>query len=205
MRNRIAMVSQRYGLEVNGGAELLCRQLAEKLTAYYDVTVYTSCAIDYITWKNEYPQGVETINGVRVIRYPVSKQRNQEQFLFDGRAINRRQNKLRPGDAFQPFLEQRTQHLEEEHHGGTDKDPLPANVRRAADHRIGIRHLRDHRAMAHVDFPAGHGRDGAAYGIPYETFFDARNRACFHGCVHDRFTVRLAWSNFFDGADRAFA
>ena len=39
----------------------------------------------------------------------------------------------------------------------------------------------------------------------YETFFDARNRACFHGCVHDRFTVRLAWSNFFDGADRAFA
>ena len=47
--------------------------------------------------------------------------------------------------------------------------------------------------------------DGAAYGIPYETFFDARNRACFHGCVHDRFTVRLAWSNFFDGADRAFA
>ena len=80
MRNRIAMVSQRYGLEVNGGAELLCRQLAEKLTAYYDVTVYTSCAIDYITWKNEYPQGVETINGVRVIRYPVSKQRNQEQF-----------------------------------------------------------------------------------------------------------------------------
>ena len=46
---------------------------------------------------------------------------------------------------------------------------------------------------------------GAAYGIPYETFFDARNRACFHGCVHDRFTVRLAWSNFFDGADRAFA
>ena len=61
------------------------------------------------------------------------------------------------------------------------------------------------RSVADVDFPAGHGRDGAAYGIPYETFFDARNRACFHGCVHDRFTVRLAWSNFFDGADRAFA
>lgn len=59
-----------------------------------------------------------------------------------------------------------------------------------------IWYFRYDRSVADVDFPAGHGRDGAAYGIPYETFFDARNRACFHGCVHDRFTVRLAWSTF---------
>ncbi len=79
------MVSQRYGLEVNGGAELLCRQLAEKLTPYYDVTVFTTCAIDYVTWKNEYPQGKEIINGVNIIRYPVSQERNQEQ--FDGISV----------------------------------------------------------------------------------------------------------------------
>lgn len=34
-------------------------------------------------------------------------------------------------------------------------------------------------------------------------FFNSRNRACFHGRVHDRFGIRLAWPNIFDGADRA--
>lgn len=77
---KIAMVCQRYGLEVNGGAELLCRQLAERLVECYDVTVFTSCAIDYVTWSNEYKPGKETINGVSVIRYPVTKVRNQDEF-----------------------------------------------------------------------------------------------------------------------------
>ena len=80
IRDRIAFVCQRYGLEVNGGAELHCRQLAEKLSAYYDVTVYTTCAKDYITWANEYPAGEEEINGIHVKRFPVQKERNQKEF-----------------------------------------------------------------------------------------------------------------------------
>lgn len=77
---RIAIVCQRYGLEVNGGAELLCRQFAEKLSASYDVEVFTTCAVDYMTWKNQYQDGIETLNGIKIIRFPVERQRNINKF-----------------------------------------------------------------------------------------------------------------------------
>ena len=79
-REKIAFVCQRYGTEVNGGSELYCRQTAEQLAKYYDVTVYTTCAQDYVTWKNHYPAGEETINGVRVKRWPVETEREQASF-----------------------------------------------------------------------------------------------------------------------------
>ena len=79
-REKIAFVCQRYGTEVNGGSELYCRQTAEQLAKIFDVTVYTTCALDYTTWKNHYPAGTEEINGVRVKRYPVAREREQESF-----------------------------------------------------------------------------------------------------------------------------
>lgn len=80
MKSKIAFVCQRYGLEVNGGAELLCRQFAEKLADIYSVEVLTTCAVDYLTWANEYPAGEEVINGVKVKRFPVDKKRNIVKF-----------------------------------------------------------------------------------------------------------------------------
>lgn len=80
MKEKIAFVVQRYGLEVNGGAELHCRQLAEKLSSYYDVEVLTTCALDYVNWKNYYSQGVEVINNVTVRRFQVDKERNINKF-----------------------------------------------------------------------------------------------------------------------------
>lgn len=77
---KICLIVQRYGLEVNGGAELLARQIAEKMTAYYDVTVLSSCAIDYMTWENVYPHGKSELHGVHLIRFPVSCPRNNEEF-----------------------------------------------------------------------------------------------------------------------------
>lgn len=80
MREKIAFVCQRYGLDVNGGSELYCRQLAEKMSAVYDVEVYTTCAVDYMTWENRYQPGVETINGLLVHRFPVARRRDKARF-----------------------------------------------------------------------------------------------------------------------------
>ena len=80
MRKKIALVNQRYGLEVNGGSELYCRQLAEKLKEIYDVDVITTCALDYTTWENYYPEGESEINGIKVIRFKTERVREQKAF-----------------------------------------------------------------------------------------------------------------------------
>lgn len=81
MKSRICFVVQRYGLEVNGGSELHCRQLAEHLLKKYnDIHVVTTKAIDYMTWKNEYEADEETINGVTVHRFAVDKEREINEF-----------------------------------------------------------------------------------------------------------------------------
>jgi glycosyltransferase involved in cell wall biosynthesis len=72
---RIAVVVQRYGAEINGGAELHARYVAEHLARHAEVDVLTTCARDYVTWENELRAGVESINGVPVRRFPVARPR----------------------------------------------------------------------------------------------------------------------------------
>src|SRR6266571_6664288 len=77
---KVAFVVQRYGLEVNGGAELLCRQVAERMAKYWDVEILTTCAIDYMTWQNEYPPGPTSMHDVSVQRFPVDVPRDVAAF-----------------------------------------------------------------------------------------------------------------------------
>lgn len=79
-KEHICVVSQRYGLEVNGGAELLAREFAEKLIPYYDVDVFTTKAVTYTTWANEYTADKEEINDVTVYRFPVEHDRDPKKF-----------------------------------------------------------------------------------------------------------------------------
>ena len=80
MKKKIAIINQRYGLEVNGGSELYSRQIAEKLIAKYDVEVLTSCAVEYVKWSNYYNEGVEQINGVTVRRFKTLHEREPKVF-----------------------------------------------------------------------------------------------------------------------------
>jgi glycosyltransferase involved in cell wall biosynthesis len=73
---KIAVVVQRYGQAVNGGAELHARFVAEHLARHGQVEVLTTCATDYVTWRNELPAGVEPVNGVPVRRFKVKHERD---------------------------------------------------------------------------------------------------------------------------------
>jgi glycosyltransferase involved in cell wall biosynthesis len=77
---RLAFVIQRYGLEVNGGAETHCRQLAERLRSHMQVEVLTTCAVDHLTWRNVYPPGLQEVNGIPVYRFPVDRERDIQEF-----------------------------------------------------------------------------------------------------------------------------
>jgi glycosyltransferase involved in cell wall biosynthesis len=73
---RLVFVVQRYGADINGGAELHARYVAERLAAHAEVRILTTCARDYVSWRNELPAGEERVNGIPVERFPVSRERD---------------------------------------------------------------------------------------------------------------------------------
>ena len=77
---RVAFVVQRCGLEVNGGAEHLCLQIAQRMAAHWQTEVLTTCALDYMSWENWYPAGLEQIGGTVVRRFPVDQPRDVGSF-----------------------------------------------------------------------------------------------------------------------------
>lgn len=69
---KLAMVIQRYGPDIRGGAEIYCRSLAMQLQNRlgWDITIYTTCSRDYLRWDNAFPPGPESDRGLTVLRFP---------------------------------------------------------------------------------------------------------------------------------------
>ncbi|HET7295208.1 MAG TPA: glycosyltransferase family 4 protein [Vicinamibacteria bacterium] len=84
---KLGFVVQRYGLDIAGGAEYHCRLVAEHLTRHAEVEVLTTCASDYVTWENHYPEGEEVLNGVRVRRFEVERPRDVYRFAEWSRRV----------------------------------------------------------------------------------------------------------------------
>ncbi len=77
---RLAIVVQRYGADISGGAELHARYIAERLSSRIEVRVLTTCARDHLTWRDEFPPGPNEINGVPIERFRVSRERSVRDF-----------------------------------------------------------------------------------------------------------------------------
>ena len=91
---KLAIIVQRYGLDVAGGAELAARYIAERLARHAEVDVLTTCARDYITWRNEYEAGSDSVNGVPVRRFPVARERDPREFGLRSEQVFQRRHSL---------------------------------------------------------------------------------------------------------------
>lgn len=104
---KLAFVVQRYGADIAGGSEAHCRALALRLSGSiaglpesrpaHTITVLTTCARDYVTWRNAYSPGESSDGQVRVVRFPVAHPRRRQRFadvsdeVFDASASASRQ------------------------------------------------------------------------------------------------------------------
>ena len=77
---KLAFIVQRYGTDILGGSEYHCRLIAERLADKHQVEVLTTCARDYITWRNEYPEGHDRVRGVTVRRFANARTRDLDAF-----------------------------------------------------------------------------------------------------------------------------
>lgn len=108
---KIGIIVQRYGMEINGGAELHARWIAEKLQQNHDVTVLTTCALDYQYWKNHYKPGKSVVNDIPVIRFKVKRGRRGHRFIglqnlvfFDQHSEKEERAWVRENGPFTPAL-----------------------------------------------------------------------------------------------------
>jgi glycosyltransferase involved in cell wall biosynthesis len=67
---RLALVCNRFGEGVAGGAELVMAELGHGLHDHrWNIDVVTSTARDLYTWRNELPEGLSVEDGLRVMRF----------------------------------------------------------------------------------------------------------------------------------------
>jgi glycosyltransferase involved in cell wall biosynthesis len=120
---KLAVVVQRYGQAINGGAELHARYVAEHLARHAEVEVLTTYASDYVTWRNEALPEHERINGIPVHRFRVDSERDLLTFSRRSKEVFEHRHslsdELRWLDAEGPTCPALVRHIEE-HAGSYD-------------------------------------------------------------------------------------
>ena len=70
--SKVAIVVQRCHEDIVGGSETLAWHYAQLLSTAYEVDLLTTTAIDTSEWANTLPEGAESKDGVRIVRFPVT-------------------------------------------------------------------------------------------------------------------------------------
>ncbi|MBI4583932.1 MAG: glycosyltransferase [Planctomycetes bacterium] len=76
-RSRFAVVIQRFGKDLGGGAEEHARVLARALQSFGEVEILTTCARSHHSWRNEFLPGLEIDAGLPVRRFPTARRKNR--------------------------------------------------------------------------------------------------------------------------------
>jgi glycosyltransferase involved in cell wall biosynthesis len=168
-RKRVAFVVQRCGLEVNGGAELLCWQVAERMAEHWQTEIITTCALDYMTWNNHYPAGTGRLGSVAVHRFPVDQPRDVENF-------NRLSAELRP--------RQKDATLAEQENWMRAQGPLSSGL---------LDYLRDNKRSYDAFIFFGYLYATSYFGLPL-----VAEKAWLEPLAHDEWPIHFGfWDSFF--------
>jgi glycosyltransferase involved in cell wall biosynthesis len=68
-QKKIAIVVQRYGKEIHGGAETHCRLIAKQLTLQHHITILTTVAKEYSDWEPYYKDGFFVEDEIEIHRF----------------------------------------------------------------------------------------------------------------------------------------
>ena len=94
---RLRIVTPRFGERVVGGAEWVARELALRLAGDgWGVEVWTTCAVDAVTWSNHEPAGTAADGPVTVHRFPTRIRRPPRLFHQLSRVLFRLPPRMRP-------------------------------------------------------------------------------------------------------------
>jgi len=116
---RLALIIPRYGRDITGGAERLARGFAEEAVSRgWPVEVWTTCASGHFDWANTLSPGPDTLNGIPLIRFPISAYDAQRRAALEARLAS--QGTLPRAEQY-AWLE-----------GGPHSEALYAHVRRHA-------------------------------------------------------------------------
>ena len=62
LKPKVGFITQRFGKEVLGGAEMFAMQIAQNMKETWDIDILTTCSKDHITWDSFYDEGMSNVD-----------------------------------------------------------------------------------------------------------------------------------------------